>query len=82
MFLLAWIFLGAAIAGLYFGLSEEGRTLLYLSIAASAVTLVLALVQLRRGAPSRRRAARGPARPPAGATPDERAPSPGSSSSG
>lgn len=48
MFLLAWTFLGAAIAILYLGLSEEGRTFLYLSMAASAVTALLAIAQLFR----------------------------------
>jgi hypothetical protein len=53
VFLLAWLFLAAAVASLYVGLSEEGRTFLYLSVAASAVTIVLVGVQLRRGSPSR-----------------------------
>lgn len=53
MFLLAWLFLAAAVASLYVGLSEEGRTFLYLSVAASAVTIVLVGVQLRRRSGSR-----------------------------
>ena len=53
MFLLAWFFLAAAVASLYVGLSEEGRTFLYLSVAASAVTIVLVGIQLRRSSPSR-----------------------------
>jgi hypothetical protein len=53
VFLLAWIFLTAAVASLYAGLSEEGRSFLYLSMAASAVTVVLVVAQLRRGSPSR-----------------------------
>jgi hypothetical protein len=61
--LLAWICLAAAVASLYFGLSEEGRTLLYLSMAASALTVILALVQLRRGSPARARPRREPGGP-------------------
>jgi hypothetical protein len=53
VFLLAWIFLAAAVASLYAGLSDEGRSFLYLSMAASAVTVVLVVAQLRRGSPSR-----------------------------
>jgi hypothetical protein len=53
VFLLAWIFLAAAVASLYAGLSDEGRSFLYLSMAASAVTVVLVIAQLRRGSPSR-----------------------------
>jgi hypothetical protein len=53
VFLLAWIFLAAAVASLYAGLSDEGRSFLYLSMAASAVTVVLVVAQLRRGASSR-----------------------------
>jgi hypothetical protein len=53
VFLLAWIFLAAAIASLYAGLSDEGRSFLYLSMAASAATVVLVVVQLRRGSPAR-----------------------------
>ena len=53
MFLLAWIFLAAAVASLYAGLSDEGRFLLYLSMAASAVTIVLVVAQLRRSSPAR-----------------------------
>jgi hypothetical protein len=53
VFLLAWIFLAAAVASLYAGLSDEGRSFLYLSMAASAVTIVLVVAQLRRGSPAR-----------------------------
>jgi hypothetical protein len=53
VFLLAWIFLAAAVASLYAGLSDEGRSFLYLSMAASAVTVVLVVAQLRRGSTSR-----------------------------
>lgn len=49
MFLLAWIFLAAAVASLYAGLSDEGRSFLYLSMAASTATVVLVVAQLRRG---------------------------------
>jgi hypothetical protein len=53
VFLLAWIFLAAAVASLYAGLSDEGRSFLYLSMAASAVVVVLVVAQLRRGSPAR-----------------------------
>jgi hypothetical protein len=53
VFLLAWIFLAAAVASLYAGLSDEGRSFLYLSMAASAATVVLVVAQLRRGSTSR-----------------------------
>ena len=53
MFLLAWICLAAAVASLYAGLSDEGRSFLYLSMAASTVTIVLVVAQLRRGSPAR-----------------------------
>jgi hypothetical protein len=48
VFLLAWISLGAAIASLYFGLSEEGRAFLYMSMGASLLTVVLAVAHLFR----------------------------------
>jgi hypothetical protein len=50
VFLLAWIFLAAAVASLYAGLSAEGLGFFYLAVAASALTVILVAVQLRRGA--------------------------------
>jgi hypothetical protein len=50
VFLLAWVFLGAAVASLYAGLSAEGLGFFYLAVAASALTVILVVVQLRRGA--------------------------------
>jgi hypothetical protein len=63
MFLVAWIFLAAAVASLYAGLSDEGHSFLYLSMAASAVTVILVVAQLRRGSPSRAGSADGGAEP-------------------
>lgn len=61
MFLLAWLTLIASVASLYAGLSAEGLGFFYLAIATSAITVILVVVQLRRGPrPSR---ARAPTRP-------------------
>jgi membrane protein implicated in regulation of membrane protease activity len=55
VFLLAWLTLIAAVASLYAGLSAEGLGFFYLAIVTSAITVILVVVQLRRGAPSPRR---------------------------
>jgi membrane protein implicated in regulation of membrane protease activity len=55
VFLLAWVFLAAAVASLYAGLSAEGLGFFYLAMAASVLTVILVAVQLRRGASERRR---------------------------
>jgi membrane protein implicated in regulation of membrane protease activity len=65
VFLLAWVFLAAAAASLYAGLSAEGLGFFYLAMAASVLTVILVAVQLRRGASERRRSEGG--RPVAGA---------------
>lgn len=60
MFALSWLSLGIAVVSLLLGLSREGLTLVYISIGAS----VLAMVLLLAGVVRRQRA-------PAEAAPDE-----------
>jgi membrane protein implicated in regulation of membrane protease activity len=64
VFLLAWIFLAAAVASLYAGLSAEGLGFFYLAMAASGLTVILVVVQVRRGTSERsRRRSQGPPGP-------------------
>jgi hypothetical protein len=48
VYALAWLFLIVAVASLLFGLSRAGLTLIYASIASSALAMIFLLVALIR----------------------------------
>jgi hypothetical protein len=62
VFALSWLSLGIAVVSLLVGLSREGLTLVYISIGASVLAMLLLLAGVARGQSPRA---------PAEAAPDE-----------